>query len=139
MRHDGRERSPRHPSCADACPTGKPTVRDATVSASVWSTVRGHAARKWYAADQREEDRGGEEPAVADVTAAADAAQHREAEIDRAGDRGAGSCREEVRADVRGDVEILGEVVGSARRVGTAVVVAHVSSATRARPRASFS
>ena len=33
----GRLSSPRHASCADACPTGNPTVRLATASASVWS------------------------------------------------------------------------------------------------------
>ena len=43
----GRLRSPHQASCADAWPTGNPTVRVAITSASVWSTFSGHPARKW--------------------------------------------------------------------------------------------
>ena len=43
MRHVGRLRSPRHASCADACPTGKPTVRLAVASRTVGFPV-GHAS-----------------------------------------------------------------------------------------------
>src|SRR5256714_1178770 len=53
MRHVGRDNSPRHASCADACPTGNPTVRLATASASVWSIFRCQPARKWYPAIAR--------------------------------------------------------------------------------------
>src|SRR5215204_3383417 len=49
MRQTGRLRRPRHASCAEAWPTGNPTVRVATTSAWVWSTSRFHEVRKWYA------------------------------------------------------------------------------------------
>src|SRR5689334_2209315 len=49
MRHAGRLRSPYHASCADAWPTGNPTVRLAMASASVSSTFVFHPAAKWYA------------------------------------------------------------------------------------------
>src|SRR6266511_2720452 len=50
MRHTGRLRRPRHASCAEAWPTGKPTARVATTSACVWSNSRFQAVAKWYAA-----------------------------------------------------------------------------------------
>ena len=41
MRHVGRLRRPRHASCADACPTGKPTAFVAVTSPWRSSTVIG--------------------------------------------------------------------------------------------------
>src|SRR4051812_46917325 len=49
MRHVGRLRSPYHASCADACPTGNPTVRLAMASASVSLIFVVQPATKWYA------------------------------------------------------------------------------------------
>ena len=48
MRHVGRLRSPRQPSCADAWPTGNPTSRTAATNASVSRTIRGQAVTQWY-------------------------------------------------------------------------------------------
>ena len=70
----------------------------------------GHEVTKWYARDEHEEDRRREEPPVV-ADEPAQQAETREHRVDRSRDAAAADAREQVRPDVRGDVEILGEDV----------------------------
>ena len=116
MRHVGRLRSPRHPSCANACRTGKPTAFDAATSAALLVDAEMPARRDAVHADEREGDRDDAEPLVHEdaavvITEPQQEAGDRDTEVDEARDAAPAVVGELVGADERRDVELVGKLV----------------------------